>query len=247
MRAFFLSFLISLVLTATLSQVQYKRTPLISSSPNSYETVKGFPLAYQRISRAPSVVVSKRVQNFPLFANFLFWLVGTSALFYLLFTDKKPLLYLVLVVAFSGFLMLVDLKTSSSCLKGYPVRFFSGCSDIKVLNSPSSFYALLDYSFWLVPGGLSALAYKIYKKVKRKALPKLVFGAFVLTLLSLTFNFSCGGFFCLFPSGRGYPIAFSKENSIVLFLFDYAFWLLTLGVLTLLLPKAVKILFKRKN
>lgn len=222
---FISSLIIAVSLTFVSTTISYYKQPKMSRSPASYDQVSGFPFELGRRFSPTTVILKSSQVEYPInpyILTFTFWFLGSLALLLWLrhFKGKRALIF-VGIIAFS--LMLIDIKTSFRCLGGYPVGFISSCLDVTSPNNPLWFFAMLNYSFWLV---IALVGSFILLNAKNSSvrLIKLFIPPLIVTLFSLIFQASCDGLFCLFYSGRGFPFPFTGDGALVFLSIDYIFW-----------------------
>jgi len=223
--------IIAILITFYSTKVTYYDPPFTCILPRfmmvcPYDEVRGFPFELER-NFAPSTEILKSSQaKYPInpyLLTFIFWFSGSLAfLLWLRKGKRKEALKALIIVSIITFLfMFVDLKTGD-CLSGYPIGFISNCIDVISPNNPQWFFAILNYSFWLVTTLVGTLVF-LNAKNSTIRLVKLFIPPLILTLFSLAFQFTCQGFFaCL--SGRGFPIPFTSDGTLVIFGIDYIFW-----------------------
>ena len=239
--------LIIAVLAASLSTiVTYYKPSKLSTSPNSYDQIRGFPFDLGRRLSPTGVVLKPILPKYyinPYILTFTFWFSGSLAL--VLWTlHPKKMRALISVGAVGLLLLLIDMKTSPYCLRGYPIGFQSICLDVNSPNNPQWFYVLLNYSYWLVISLVGTLILTNTKNSTSKFV-KLCVPPLLLTLSSLVLQSSCSGLFiCFFPSGRGFPFPFTDDGALVFFGLDYIFWWIIYNIF-LALKRSKK--FENKN
>lgn len=212
-RILFRILIAAFILTLVTSQIKYYNDfQGVSTRPDANDSVQGFP--FKTITY-----------------SYLFWTAGIVALIFLKRESQKQVklnIFLASVCALT--LMQIYLLSQSSCIKGYPVKFFSICGGLSS-NNPILFFAILDFIFWLAIGLIVVALVKVVER-----LPKLFifrvsyfFIPLILTLLSFVNYISCSGFFCFGPSGRGFPIYYYIDSyppivNLKYFIIDYVFW-----------------------
>ncbi len=225
----FFSLIISIVITYLVTNITFYVQPEISKSPDSYDQVHGFPFEVERGFSPQTVILNPVPKDFispsnPYFLTFLFWFSGSLTFLLLLQRPKwKRLLIFICVIAL--LLMWIEIKTDDSCLIGYPIRFFSVCTDLAIPNNQFWFFAMLDYSFWAVIALVGTFVFlHVYKSRYRKV--RLFVPPLILTFYSLVYYTSCAGFLFCFFEGRGFPISFIRSENIYggAFGINYVFW-----------------------
>ena len=233
-----ISLVIATFITYVSTSVIYYRYPRISSSPHAYDQVRGFPIELERHFAPTTIVYESSQATYPInpyLLTFIFWFSGSLA-FLLWFLRLKRKLNIIFISIIALLLMLTDIKTSSQCLDGYPIGFISNCLNVTSPNHPLWFFALLNYSFWLVIALVSTfILLKLYQSAIRPI--RLYILPLVLTLLSLIIYHSCGEFLCLFPSGRGFPFSFTSYRALIFLAIDYVFWWIVYKVVLLIMQK----------
>lgn len=227
----FFSLIISIVITYLTTNITFY-SPGVgenTESPNYYKQVHGFPFALDReFSTNVIILQSVLIKYFlnPYFFTFLFWFSGSLMFLLLLQYPKwKRLLFFVGIIAF--FLMNIFLQ-NGRCLEGYPIPFLPHCIDVTSPNNPLWFFAMLNYSFWLVISLEITLIF-FYAATSTIRLIKLFIPPLILTLFFIVNQSSCGNF-CIFPTGRGLPLPFLSDdflvtnNSLYFFSINYIFW-----------------------
>lgn len=206
------------ILTLVTSQVEYYDLfKGVSTQPNIYDSIQGFPFAINRAADS-SVLLT-----------FLFWFIAIAASVFLIKKHNTGLnLFLVFSTAF--LLMYIYLSSQSSCIKGYPIKFLSICGGLSP-NNPVLFFAFLDFIFWLVIGLIVVASVRVIERIPKLFIFRVsyFFIPLILTIVSFVNYISCSGFFCFSPSGRGFPIYYYIESypptlNLKYFLIDYVFW-----------------------
>lgn len=205
--------------------ISYYDHTKVSLMPDSYDQIKGFPFEISRIPSVNAVRIPPIRPPYPinnLLPTYVFWISGALIFIKWLQTPKSGRTILI-SMGVGLILIFLDITTGSFCLDGYPIGIIRSCHDTTAPNQPFIYYVLLDYVFWLVTAanGVFFLSKSAHSpnRIIRMLIPPLV-----LTLLSLSIHNSCGGFFCIFPSGRGFPFAFSQYSEARFFVVDFVFW-----------------------
>lgn len=236
----FASLATATVITLLSTTVTYYKYPKISRSPSSYDQVGGFPFELGRSFASSTVILSSSQTKYPInpyLLTAIFWFSGSMTfLWWLKHRKGKKVLLFAGGIAF--LLMLIDVKTSSRCLSGYPIGFLSRCLDVTSPNGPSWFFAFLNYSFWYVIALVGASIVFITKDSPIRIV-KLFTPPLILTFFSVVFHSSCGGFFCLFPSGGGYPLPFTSDNALVFFGIDFVLWWIVYNLILFIKRKLI--------
>jgi hypothetical protein len=231
----FMSLIISIVITYLATNITfYVPYGGISRSPHVYNQVHGFPFQLQSEFLSNTItIILQSIKNplNPYFLTFLFWFSG-SLTFLLLLRHPKRKKLLIFTGVFALLLMLFEINGEDTCLKGYPIYFFSSCGDLATPNNQFWLLAILNYSFWAVFALVGTFVFlNTYKSPH--LLVRLFCPPLILTFYSLVFQTSCGAsiLFPCPPYGRGFPQTFTGERTLVLddinlrsFFYDYVFW-----------------------
>lgn len=144
------------------------------------------------------------------------------------FSEKiKILLSIVLLAAIFFW---IDVKTTSSCLYGFPLAYGTKCFDYPVRGSNSLvFNFIIDVIFWTTFATGIVLAWSKVKNQLASWRSRLL-QALVLVAGTFARNIGCSGIICI-GDGRGLPLAyFSRwlDFRPISFVIDILFWFLVL-------------------
>lgn len=240
MSKFILSILGILVFTSLVTyltaSVTFKKPSFTSISYSSYDTVVGFPFYSVLQSPSDSQLLELDInqeRNQVILKNMAFWFLAFSALYFslhIMFKKRSLVSSLLLLAIISWLLFEASYSFSTACLSGYPIPLRVRCIGVAVPNYTTSIYEFLNFSYYL---SIAFIFYATHELLSQRLFKfRYLYYPLFATLLSLSIEQSCDSFFCLTPTGRGFPIAYLNRNAVdfVLLMIDMTFWFIILAL-----------------
>lgn len=136
---------------------------------------------------------------------------------------KKDLQKIILSIIISVIITIFYVHTSSSCFAGFPVKFWSICTDFV----PIPLYIIMkgfaiNFLFWFI---LVIVLLFFLNWTSKNFYLKYFLNPLFLTILSFVFYTKCTGLICI-SEGYGFPFGYysSQEFLVNQFFVDLAFW-----------------------
>lgn len=220
-----LAYVITIVVSLFSYVIGYEAGPM--DLPKSIHIAKGFPVPIEVSHNG-----FKENINLPLglLFSFTFWFLTIISFSYLVKKgiQKRTNLWLLLLVLAIGRILMQIFMSDSSCLKGYPIPYKSDCLDVFAPNQPYVLFDFINYIFWLGISCFILFALIQLQKINFLNPIKNILYTLIFTLLSLIIKTECGGFFCIFPSGRGFIFPYIDNGHLEFgyFVIDYFFFMI---------------------